>query len=338
MPDSRSRLPRRTHLLPSSPIPETEMHQLRKSALSGAVALALLAPLHVSAQAPSVPAQNQDTGGIRGRVLNTATGEYVRNAEIRVQGTGIVVYSEEGGLFRISGVPAGQATLTVRYTGLNDASRTATVTAGQVASLDIALEAPSYTGTRAGDATALDAVRVVGSFTGQDIAIMERRAAMNAKNVVPADTYGALTMGDVGEFMKSMPGISLDYTEVDATAVRIGGLDPKYSTFTLDGGRMATATSNNNSGRQNSSEQMSVTGIESIELNNTLTASMDADAPAGNINLRSKYAFDRTRRDFVFQLGAVASSDSKFFSRQYFPDDRKHATVYPSGQIGYADV
>src|SRR5690606_5777282 len=162
--------------------------------------------------------------------------------------------------------------------------------------------------------------------------------AMNAKNVVPADTYGALTMGDVGEFMKSMPGISLDYTEVDATAVRIGGLDPKYSTFTLDGGRMATATSNNNSGRQNSFEQMSVTGIESIELNNTLTASMDADAPAGNINLRSKYAFDRTRRDFVFQLGAVASSDSKFFSRQYFPDDRKHATVYPSGQIGYADV
>src|SRR5690606_13551614 len=147
-----------------------------------------------------------------------------------------------------------------------------------------------------------------------------------------------LTMGDVGEFMKSMPGISLDYTEVDATAVRIGGLDPKYSTFTLDGGRMATATSNNNSGRQNSFEQLSVTGIESIELNNTLTASMDADAPAGNINLRSKYAFDRTRRDFVFQLGAVASSDSKFFSRQYFPDDRKHATVYPSGQFGYGDV
>ena len=126
---------------------------------------------------------------------------------------------------------------------------------------------------------------------------MERRAAMNAKNVVAADNYGALTMGDVGEFMKSMPGISLDYTEVDATAVRIGGLDPKYSTFTVDGARMATATSNNNTGRQNSFEQMSITGIESIELNNTLTARMDADSPGGQINLRSKYAFDRTGRD-----------------------------------------
>jgi hypothetical protein len=72
-----------------------------------------------------------------------------------------------------------------------------------------------------------------------------------------------------------MPGISLDYTEVDATAVRIGGLDPKYSTFTTDGARMATATSNNNNGRQNSFEQMSITGVDSIELNNTLQANYD---------------------------------------------------------------
>ncbi|RYF99464.1 MAG: TonB-dependent receptor, partial [Caulobacteraceae bacterium] len=156
-------------------------------------------------------------------------------------------------------------------------------------------------------------------------------------NVVAADNYGALTMGDVGEFMKSMPGLSLDYTEVDATAVRIGGLDPKYSTFTTDGARMATATSNNNSGRQNSFEQMSITGIESIELNNTLTASMDADAPGGSINLRSKYAFQRNGREIQFQVGAVGTSDSGF-SQIYLPDDRKHPRIFPSAQFGYGDV
>jgi iron complex outermembrane receptor protein len=144
-------------------------------------------------------------------------------------------------------------------------------------------------------------------------------------------------MGDVGEFMKNMPGISLDYTEVDATAVRIGGLDPKYSTFTTDGARMATATSNNNNGRQNSFEQMSITGIDSIELNNTLQASMDADSPGGAINLRSKYAFQRNGRLVRFQLGGVATSDSSL-SRKYLPDDQKHASIFPSAQIGYADV
>lgn len=310
------------------------MFRTRKAALASAIALLCLPPI-VQAQSQDTVVQQQQTGGIRGRILNTVTGAYVRNAEIRVAGTAIVVYSEEGGVFRISGVPAGETTLEISYTGLAPQQQQVVVEPGQVVQLDVAMKAPAPIGN---DVTELDSVRVTRTYSGQDMAIMEQRAAINAKNVVPADTFGALTMGDVGEFMKSMPGISLDYTEVDATAVRIGGLDPKYSTFTLDGARMATATSNNNSGRQNSFEQMSVTGIESIELNNTLTASMDADAPGGNINLRSKYAFDRTKRGIEFQLGGVATSESSFFSRRYFPDDKKHATVYPSGQFGYGDV
>ncbi|MGK6321183.1 TonB-dependent receptor domain-containing protein [Sphingomonas sp. DT-204] len=273
-------------------------------------------------------------GVIAGRILNTATGEYVRNAEVRVDGTTILAYSEDGGNFRITGVPAGQATVAVRYTGLQEATAVATVAPDQVTTLNFALEAPSYI---ASDEENPQDITITGRRDGQASAIMERRAAMNAKNVVPADNYGMLTMGDVGEFLKNMPGLSLDYTEVDATAVRIGGLDPKYSTFTTDGARMATATSNNNNGRQNSFEQMSITGIASIELNNTLTARMDADAPGGSINLRSKYAFERKGRQFRFQLGGVGTSDSGF-SQAYFPDDRKHPRIYPSAQIGYSDV
>jgi TonB-dependent receptor len=304
---------------------------LRSALASTALAVALPS----AAKAQEVAAQNADlgTGSIRGRVLNTATGEYVRNAQIRVEGTSIVVYSEDGGNFRLTGVPAGEVTIRVRYTGLQEATAVVQLAAGQTTTLDIELDALSF------DASAPDGNEIVVAATrgGQASAIMERRAAMNAKNVVAADNFGALTMGDVGEFMKNMPGVSLVYTEVDATAVRIGGLDPKYSTFTADGFRMATATSNNNSGRQNSFEQMSITGIASIELNNTLLASMDADSPAGNINLRSKYAFERNGRELRFQLGAVGTSDSGF-SPIYFPDDKKHARIYPSAQIGYADV
>jgi iron complex outermembrane recepter protein len=221
----------------------------------------------------------------------------------------------------------------VRYTGLADGHAAASVTPGQTASLDFELVAPAYADPGSDDA---GVITVTARREGQAAAIMERRASVNAKTVVDADNFGAVTMGDVGEFMKSMPGISLDYTEVDATAVRIGGLDPKYSTFTTDGARMATATSNNNNGRQNSFEQMSITGIDSIELNNTLNASMDADAPGGTINLRSKYAFQRKGQLLRVQLGGVATSDG--LSSAYAPDDRKHPRVFPSAQIGYANV
>jgi iron complex outermembrane receptor protein len=100
---------------------------------------------------------------------------------------------------------------------------------------------------------------------------------------------------------------------------------------------MATATSNNNDGRQNSFEQMSITGIEAIELSNTLTARMDADSPGGQINLRSKYAFNRKDRELILQVGGVGTSDSTS-SRKYFPDDKKHSTIYPSAQFGYGDI
>ncbi|WP_423603870.1 TonB-dependent receptor domain-containing protein [Sphingomonas sp. MS122] len=287
-----------------------------------------------STRAPASPQSGRaiGQGTLAGRVLNTATGEYVRNAEIRVEGTTIVAYSDEGGNFRLAGLPAGPVTLVVRYTGLQDVRTTATVAAGEVATLNVDLNAQSFAAN-----DEIESVTITAARDGQAAAIMERRAAPNAKTVVAADNYGGLTMGDVGEFMKNMPGLSLDYTEVDATAVRIGGLDPKYSTFTTDGARMATATSNNNNGRQNSFEQMSITGIESIELNNTLTASMDADSPGGSINLRSKYAFQRKGRQLRFQVGGVGTSDSAF-TAAYFPDDRKHPRIYPSAQVGYNDV
>ena len=82
---------------------------------------------------------------MRGRVLNTATGEYVRNAEIRVEGTTIVTYSEDGGNFRLTGVPAGEVTVVVKYTGLQESRAVANVVAGQVVTLDFELKVPSYT-------------------------------------------------------------------------------------------------------------------------------------------------------------------------------------------------
>jgi iron complex outermembrane receptor protein len=278
--------------------------------------------------------QASGRGTIQGRILNTVTGDYVRNADLRVEGTSLVVRSGGDGSFRFTGVPAGDVTVVVSYTGLEEASATITVAPNQTVTQDFELKARSYDNAEGDDA---QTVTVTARRGGQAAAIMERRASLNAKTVISADNYGFQTMGDVGEFLKSMPGISLDYTEVDATAVRIGGLDPKYSTFSVDGARLATATSNNNSGRQNSFEQMSITGIESIELNNTLTASMDADSPGGNINLRSKYAFERKKRLLTLQVGGVGTSDAGF-SRAYFPDDRKHDRIFPSMQFSYADV
>ncbi|WP_343616707.1 TonB-dependent receptor [Novosphingobium sp.] len=270
-------------------------------------------------------------GSLRGRVLNAATGEYLQNAEVDVTSANISVYTAEDGSFRIPDMPTGPVDVVVRYTGLKDYRSRVTVMSEQATVLDVEMAPQGLS------ANAEKAITVVGERSGQAAALMKRRSALNAVTAVDADNFGALTMGDVGEFLKNMPGISLDYVEVDTNAVRIGGLDPKYSIFTTDGARMATATSNNNAGRQNSFEQMSITGISRIELNNTLSASMDADAPGGSVNLVSKYAFERKKRMLQVQIGAIGTSDSHLGST-YMPDDKKHATIFPSAQVSFGNV
>lgn len=298
--------------------------------------LGLLAPALLIAQGTS-------TGTIQGQVFNPTTKQYIRNAEVRIEGTSFLTYTEDGGFYRLFNVPAGTVTVVASYTGYESVQATVAVSAGgtTVNNFDlVASELRQAPGGKLEETPImLQAFVVASEREGNAKAIMDQRAAVNAKSVVATDTYGELTMGDVGEFMRFLPGIALDYLEVDTNAVRIGGLDPKYSTFTQDGNRIAAGNAAFGADtRGNTFEQMSITGIESIEINNTLRASMDADSAAGNINMRSKHAFERKGRAINLNAYFMGTSDALNFKRAYFPDDRKHTRTYPAGTIGYADV
>ena len=68
--------------------------------------LALLLPLALSAQ-------GSGAGRIAGRIFNPATQEYVRNAEVTVEGTDLVTFSGDDGTYLLSRVPAGEVSLAV---------------------------------------------------------------------------------------------------------------------------------------------------------------------------------------------------------------------------------
>ena len=80
-------------------------------------------------------AQDATTGAIIGRVLNVSTGEYLRNAQVRIQETGQTTISEDGGEFRFAPVPPGKATLVVTYTGFPSMTTTVNVSAGATATV-----------------------------------------------------------------------------------------------------------------------------------------------------------------------------------------------------------
>src|SRR3954469_10866174 len=101
-----------------------------------AVGLSCLVPLLSRGQSAA-------TGAITGRVFNAATKEYVRNAEVRVDGTNIVAYTEDAGVYRLAGVPAGQANISVTYSGAEPVRATLTIAPGQAATRDFELSSKS---------------------------------------------------------------------------------------------------------------------------------------------------------------------------------------------------
>src|SRR6185503_421334 len=111
------------------------------------------------------------------RVLNPATGDYVRNAEVTVRGTGLTAISGEDGVFRLAGVPAGDAVILVRYTGSSAVETTVRVTAGQNTARDI--ELISTLGGRKEDVVKLQAFTVSSEREGNAKAIMEQKNSMN---------------------------------------------------------------------------------------------------------------------------------------------------------------
>lgn len=285
-------------------------------------------------------AQSTPTGSIAGRVFNPATQEYVRNAELAVAGTALVAYSADDGSFTFTGVPAGEVTLTLRYTGYEPASAVLRVGPGATAMRDFELVPAGSKPGAGASVVKLDQFVVSSEREGNAKAIMEQRAAINVKSVVAADNFGDLTGGTVGEFIKYLPGVVMDYVDSDARAARIGGLEPRYASVSVDGMTMASAPSASfgADSRQFEFEQASIVGTDAIEINKTTTASMDADSPAGRINMRSRSAFDRKRREITATLSLTGNEYSWDYKRTPGPYDRDDYKVRPSFVFTYAEA
>ena len=277
-----------------------------------------------------------ETGTITGRILNPATGEFLRNADVRVIG-GPSTASGDGGVFRLSGITPGEITIEVTYTGYANATGLVRVAAGTTTTRDFELSS-SLAGAPGGDAVKLGAFVVASQREGNAKAIMEQRNSMNITNSVSSDVFGEVAEGNVGEFLKHLPGVDFDATDGTVRYVTLRGLASEYAAVTVDGMNFPSADANAAAGRAFSFEQVSLSAMESIEVSKTISADADASAPAGTINLRTKRAFDRAGRRVSASASLTAQSDQFTLGRSYGPGDDRTRKLFPTVQLEYSDV
>jgi iron complex outermembrane receptor protein len=319
----------------------TSMRALTKTALSCAVVAALCTVSQVYAQQPgqtltgSEASQAAATGSILGRVYDPSTGGYLRNARIKINGRQVAT-SADRGEFRINGVAAGSVLISVEYTGFGTRQQEVAVRAGETSE---PLFEMYSTLTGDADVVGLDTVQVVGAREGDARAIMEQRASMNITNTLSADSFGEIADGNPGEFLKYMPGVDFDVVADDAPRnISLRGLPAKYTGVTLNGISLPGIDANSSSSRTFSFEQSALAGVDSINIYKTTSADMDANAPAGTIDIRTKRAFDANGRRISVSVAGNTHAGLWDGKNTGWMEGGYSSKFLPSTTINYSDV
>jgi hypothetical protein len=242
-------------------------------------------------------AQPSAVGSMQGRIQNASTGDYLDNARVTIAGTNLTALTNAFGEYQIAGVPAGEATVTIFYSGLPALTANVNVAAGQRTVKDFELN----TGAATDSTVRLSAFTVAAGreMSEASIATNEQRFAPNLKSVLAADTFGDPSEGNVAEFLKFMPSMQVAYVDQDARSVSMRGLPGDTTVVTADGNQMASATATPT--RTFEFELTSINNIARIEFNKTLLPDMAAEGIGGTINMVTKSAFQRSRPEFRYR-------------------------------------
>jgi iron complex outermembrane recepter protein len=278
-------------------------------------------------------AQVAGTGTIQGRVLNAATGAYLGNAEVRIAGTDLVTTTTPDGRYLFTQVPAGTQTVSVSYPGLDKLEQPVNVPASAAANLDFSLTSGQY-----GQVVRLGEFVVGGAREGNARAIVDQRVAPNITNVISADAFGAVSEDNIGEFLKYMPGLTIDYVENDARTVRVRGMSSKYASVLIDGNPVAAADVGIGTGRDFQFEQVSLSTVDTIELSKTPLADQPANSLAGSINVKSKSALNQKGRRINYNANMTFNEYAFHLGKSIGWDNQERWKALPGGSLEFSDT
>ena len=266
---------------------------------------------------------------IRGTVMNQNTQRYLERAVVEVSGTQFRTLTGSDGSFRLSGLPAGSHIVVAAYAGLGQETKSVTVGDAQPATVEFALSSDIYR---------LDEFVVNSTVEGSAFAVNQQRRAETARSVTSIDAFIDQTTGNPGEFLKSVEGIQMDYSQNEPQVIRVRGFDPNLTMVTMDGNEIASAASSG-ANRAVQIDQLSIASIENVEVFKAPIPSMSANAIGGAVNFNTKSAFAQKGRRAFAQIGVNMDSHDFSFRKTPGPGHGEGAErrIYPVGRLEYSD-
>jgi hypothetical protein len=158
------------------------------------------------------------TGTIEGRVFNPGTGEYLERARVTLEGTALETFTDNLGNTVSSTSPlARQGPRVLHRPG--DPDRAGPRERGPDGAAGFQ---PRGFAKPPGDVVQLSkyVVETRRRWTAPPSRSMRKRFAADIRNVIAADEFGPMADGNVGELLKTVPGVAIDYVGGSAMASR----------------------------------------------------------------------------------------------------------------------
>ena len=213
-------------------------------------------------------------GAIRGRIIDVAK-QTLPGASIYIEKLHIGVTSDVNGFYTFPNLVPGTYTIKVSYVGYAPAELKITVSAGRTLEKDVVLN----------EGIELREVVVGGAFQGQRRAINAQKSNLGITNVVSADQVGKFPDSNIGDALKRISGINVQYDQGEARFGQVRGTSADLSSVTINGNRIPSAEGDT---RNVQLDLIPADMIQTIEVNKVVTPDMDADAIGGSINLVTK--------------------------------------------------
>jgi len=213
-------------------------------------------------------------GAVAGRIIDSENLP-LPGAAVMIEELNKGAITDVNGFYRIIALDAGEYIVKVSYIGFKEAKETVSVVTGKTSELNFKLEA----------GIEIEEVVVNGALRGQSKALNQQKNSMNITNIISADQVGRFPDQNVGDALKRIPGINVQYDQGEARFGNIRGTSPEYNSIAINGDRIPSAEAET---RSIQLDLIPSDMVQSIEVNKVVTSDMDADAIGGSVNLITK--------------------------------------------------
>ena len=236
---------------------------------------AILASTTLSALWAAEVTEEASLGIISGQVTDTEK-HTLPAATIQIEDLHTGVTADINGFYKLPNLKPGTYTLKVTYVGYNPIYKKVQVTSSnRVLVADIVMT----------EGVELDEVKVKGAFSGQRKALQMQKGAMGVTNVVSADQVGKFPDSNIGDALKRINGINVQYDQGEARFGQVRGTSADLTSVTVNGNRLPSAEGDT---RNVQLDLIPADMIQTIEVSKVVTSDMDGDAIGSAINLVTK--------------------------------------------------